>query len=107
MSCPVIVTCVTCHMFSIAISDGNIGFICDKCKETVRLTEKISELETHIQTLIEDSKNARSLDSVLDATSIVNSSHVSVLAEVEPHVLQGVELRRKERKQGKETRMHK
>ncbi len=71
-------------MFSIAFSDGNIGFICDKCKETVRLTEKISELETRIQTLIEDSKNVRSLDSVLDAPSIVNSSHDSVAAEVEP-----------------------
>ncbi len=71
-------------MFSIAFSDGNIGFICDKCKETVRLTEKISELETRIQTLIEDSKNVRSLDSVLDVPRIVNSSHDSVPAEVEP-----------------------
>ena len=42
-------------MFSIAFSVGNIGFISDKCKETVRLTEKISELETRIQTLTEDS----------------------------------------------------
>ena len=72
-------------MFSIAFSDGNIGFICDKCKETVRLTEKISELETRIQTLIEESKDStRDLDTILDAPSIVNSLHDSVPAEVEP-----------------------
>jgi len=68
----------------IAFSDGNIGFVCDKCKETVRLMDKFSELETRIQTLIEDSKKARSLDSVLDAPSVVNTSHDSVPAEVEP-----------------------
>ena len=71
-------------MFSIDFSVGNVGFICDKCKETVRLTEKISELETRIQTLIEDSKSARALDTILDAPSIVNSLHDSVPAEVEP-----------------------
>ena len=68
-------------MFSIAFSVGNIGFICDKCKETVRLTEKISELETRIQTLIEDSKSASALD-VLDA-HLVNTLHGVVPAEVE------------------------
>ena len=69
-------------MFSIAFSVGNIGFICDKCKESVRLTEKISELEARIQTLIEDSKSARDLNTALDAPSIVNSLHDSVPAEL-------------------------
>ncbi|XDV16888.1 hypothetical protein PO909_016402 [Leuciscus waleckii] len=71
-------------MFSIAFSVGNIGFICDKCKETVRLTEKISELETRIQTLIEDSKSARASDTILDVPSIVNSLHDAVPAELVP-----------------------
>lgn len=47
------------------------------------MTEKISELETRIQTLIEDSKSASALD-VLDAHRIVHTLHESVLAEVEP-----------------------
>ena len=62
------------------MSVSNEGFACDKCRETVRLTEKISELEAHIQTLIEDSKSARALDTSLDATSLVNSVHCSVPA---------------------------
>lgn len=71
-------------MYSIAFSvSNNEGFTCDKCREIVRLTEKISELETRIQTLIEDSKNARDTDNALDATSLVNSVHCSVPA-VEP-----------------------
>jgi len=57
-------------MFSIAFSVGNIEFICDKCKKTVRLMEIISELETGIQTLIEDSKCARVLYTILDPPSI-------------------------------------
>ena len=65
-------------MFSIDFSVGNVGFICDKCKETVRLTEKISELETRIQTLIEDSKNVRALDTALDASSSGSPVHCSV-----------------------------
>ena len=48
------------------------------------MTEKISELETHIQTLIEDSKSASASDTILDAPSLVNSLHESVPAEVEP-----------------------
>lgn len=70
-------------MFSIALSVSDEGFTCHKCREIVRLTERISELETRIQTLIEDSKNARASDTVLDATSLVNSVHCSVPA-VEP-----------------------
>ncbi|KAL0148586.1 hypothetical protein M9458_056133, partial [Cirrhinus mrigala] len=58
-SSPFLVTCSTCYMFSLSISVGSEGFTCDKCREIVRLTEKISELETRIQTLIEDSKNLR------------------------------------------------
>ncbi|KAL0151778.1 hypothetical protein M9458_052929, partial [Cirrhinus mrigala] len=54
------------------------GFTCDKCREIVRLTEKISELETRIQTLIEDSKNVRALDTALDATSLGSPVHCSV-----------------------------
>ncbi|XP_051739579.1 uncharacterized protein LOC127506786 [Ctenopharyngodon idella] len=70
-------------MFTIALSVSDEGFTCHKCREIVRLTERISELETRIQTLIEDSKNARASDTVLDATSLVNSVHCSVPA-VEP-----------------------
>ena len=46
--------------------------------------EKISELETRIQTLIEDSKSARALDTILDVPSIVNSLHDAVPAELVP-----------------------
>ncbi|KAL0148844.1 hypothetical protein M9458_055853, partial [Cirrhinus mrigala] len=53
-SSPFLVTCSTCHMHSLSISVGSEGFTCDKYREIVRLTEKISELETRIQTLIED-----------------------------------------------------
>ncbi|ROL48196.1 hypothetical protein DPX16_6691 [Anabarilius grahami] len=70
-------------MFSIALFVSDKGFTCHKCREIVRLTERISELETRIQTLIEDSKNAGASDTVLDATSLVNSVHCSVPA-VEP-----------------------
>uniref|UniRef100_A0A9J8CWP1 SGNH hydrolase-type esterase domain-containing protein n=1 Tax=Cyprinus carpio carpio TaxID=630221 RepID=A0A9J8CWP1_CYPCA len=35
-----------CHMYSLSISVGDEGYTCDKCREIVRLTEKISELET-------------------------------------------------------------
>ncbi|KAL0153113.1 hypothetical protein M9458_051569, partial [Cirrhinus mrigala] len=77
-SSPFLVTCITCHMYSLSISVGSEGFTCDKCREIVRLTEKISELETRIQTLIEDSKNARALDTALDATSLGSPVHCSV-----------------------------
>ncbi|XP_067223657.1 uncharacterized protein [Chanodichthys erythropterus] len=82
-SFPTVITCSVCHMFSIALSVSDEGFTYHKCREIVRLTERISELETRIQTLIEDSKNAGASDTVLDATSLVNSVHCSVLA-VEP-----------------------
>ncbi len=45
------------------------------------MTEKILELETRIQTLVEDSKNARAVDTVLDATSSASHVHCSVLDE--------------------------
>ncbi len=54
------------------------GFTCDKCREIVRLTEKILELETRIQTLVEDSKNVRAVDTALDATSSASHVHCSV-----------------------------
>ncbi|KAL0154011.1 hypothetical protein M9458_050670, partial [Cirrhinus mrigala] len=77
-SSPFLVTCSTCHMHSLSISVGSEGFTCDKCREIVRLTEKISELETRIQTLIEDSKNVRASDTALDATSSGSPVHCSV-----------------------------
>ncbi len=43
-----------------------------------RLTEKILELETRIQTLVEDSKNVRAVDTALDATSSESPVHCSV-----------------------------
>ncbi len=72
-------------MYSLSVSSK--GFTCDKCREIVRLTEKILELETHIQTLVEDSKNVRAVDTALDATSSGSSVHFSV--PVEP-VQQGI-----------------
>ncbi len=57
-------------MYSLSISVSSEGFTCDKCKEIVRLTEKILELETRIQTLVEDSKNVRAVDTALDATGL-------------------------------------
>ena len=79
MASPAIVICTACHMYSLSISVGDEGFTCDKCREIVRLTEKISELETRIQTLIEDSKNVRALDTALDALDSSGSPvHCSV-----------------------------
>ncbi len=65
-SSPAIVICTVCHMYSLSISVGDEGFTCDKCREIVRLTEKVLELETRIQTLVEDSKNVRAVDTALD-----------------------------------------
>ncbi len=56
-------------MYSLYISVSSEGFTCDKCREIVRLPENILELETRIQTLVEDSKNVRTVDTDLDATS--------------------------------------
>ncbi len=56
------------------------GFTCDKCREIVRLTEKVLELETRIQTLVEDSKNVRAVDTALDVTSSGTPVHCSVPA---------------------------
>ncbi len=47
-----------------------------------RLTEKVLELETRIQTLVEDSENMRVVDTTLDATS--SGSPVHGLVPVEP-----------------------
>ncbi len=78
MASPCIVTCTACHMYSLSVSVSSEGFTCDKCGEIVRLTEKISELETRIQTLVEDSKNVRAVDTALDTTSSVSPVHCSV-----------------------------
>ncbi len=43
-----------------------------------RPTEKILELETRIQTLVEDSKNVRAVDAALNATSSGSPVHCSV-----------------------------
>lgn len=45
---------LNCRMYSIVSSVNAEGFTCDKCREIVRLTEKISELKTRIPALIED-----------------------------------------------------
>ncbi len=75
-SSPAIVICTVCHMYSLSIS---VGYD-DKCREIVRLTEKVLELETHIQTLVEDSKNVRAVDTALDVTSSGTHVHCSVPA---------------------------
>ncbi len=80
-SSPAIVFCTVCHMYSLSTSVSSEGFTCDKCREIVRLTEKILELETCIQTLVEDSKNVRAVDA-LDVTS--SGSSVHSLVPVEP-----------------------
>ncbi len=65
-------------MYSLSLSVGDEGFTCDKCREIVRLTEKILELETSIQNLVEDSKNVRAVDTALGATSSGTPVHCSV-----------------------------
>ncbi len=64
-SSPAFVFCTVCHMHSLSLSVGDEGFTCDKCREIVRLTEKILKLETRIQTLVEDSTNAKAVDTAL------------------------------------------
>ncbi len=73
-----IVFCTVCNMYSLSISVSSERFTCDKCREIVRLTEKILELETRIQILVEDSKNVRAVDTALDATSSGSPVHCSV-----------------------------
>ncbi len=77
-SSPAIVFCTVCHMYSLSISVSSEGFTCNKCREIVRLTENILELETRIQTLVEDSKNVTAVDTALDATSSGSPVHCSV-----------------------------
>ncbi len=60
------------------LSVSSEGFTCDECREIGRLTEKIFELETRIQTLVEDSKNVRAVDTALDATSSGSPVYCSV-----------------------------
>ncbi len=79
-SSPAIVICTVCHMYSLSLSVGDEGFTCDKCREIVRLTEKVLELETRIQTLVEDSKKVRAVDTALDVTSSGTPVHCSVPA---------------------------
>ncbi len=71
-----------CHLHRLprvqSVSVSSERFICDNCREKVRQTEKILELETRIQTLVEDSKNVRAVDTVLDATSSGSPVHCSV-----------------------------
>ncbi len=81
-SSPAIVVCTVCHMYSLYISVSSEGFTCNKCREIFRPTEKILELDTCIQTLVEDSKNVRAVDTAMDVTS--SGSPVHCLAPVEP-----------------------
>ncbi|XP_073711592.1 uncharacterized protein [Misgurnus anguillicaudatus] len=76
----VIVTCTTCHMYSLASSVSIEGFTCAKCIEVVRLTEKVAELEAHIRTLVEDSKtaNVNVTNTVSGAPSVKRNTHGSV-----------------------------
>ncbi len=67
-------------MYSLSISVGDEGFTCDKCREIVRLTEEVLELETRIQTLVEDSKIVRAVDTALDVISSGTPVHCSVPA---------------------------
>ncbi len=74
-SSPAIAVCTVFHMYSLSVSVNSEGSTCYKCREIVRLTEKILELETGIQTLVEDSKNVRAVDTALDATSSGSPVH--------------------------------
>ncbi len=78
-SSPAIVICTVCHMYSLSISVGDEGFTCDKCREIVRLTEKVLELETRIQTLVEDSKNVMAVDTALDVIGCVTPNSVTIV----------------------------
>ncbi len=77
---PAIVICTVCHMYSLSISVGDEGFTCDKCREIVRLTGKVLDLETRIQTLVKDSKNVRAVDTALDVISSGTPVHFSIPA---------------------------
>ncbi len=83
-SSPAIVICTVCHMYSLSLSVSDEGFTCDKCREIVRLTEKVLELETRIQTLVEDSKNVRAVDTALDVISSGTPVHCSVQVTLAP-----------------------
>ncbi len=74
--------CLHClpHVQFLSVSVSNEGFKCDNCREIARLTEKTLELETCIQSLVEDSKNVRAVDTALDVTTSGSPVHCSVLA---------------------------
>ncbi len=74
-SSPAIVICTVYHMYSLSISVSSERFTCYKCREIVRLTEKILDLGTRIQTLVED---VRAVDMALDATCSGSPVHCSV-----------------------------
>ncbi len=93
-SSPATFVCTACHMYSLFLSVGDEGFMCNKCREIVRLTERILELETRIQTLIEDSKKVRALDTALDASSSGSPVHCSVLVTEPPQQGDWVTVRR-------------
>ncbi len=78
---PAVVICTVCHMYNLSVSVSSEGFTRDKCREIVRMTEKIFELETSIQTLVEDSKNMRAVNTALDATRSGDPVHCSVPVE--------------------------
>ncbi len=80
MAFSAIVACNVCHMYSLSVFVSSERFTCNKCREMVRLTEKILELETRIQTLVEDIKNVSAVDMALDATSSGSPVHCSVPA---------------------------
>ncbi len=81
-SSPAIVFCTVCHMYSLSISVSSERFTCDKCREIVRLTEDFRTRDKNIQTLVEDSKNVRAVDTELDATS--SGSPVHCLMQMNP-----------------------
>ncbi len=58
-SSPAIVFCTVWHMYSLtlSVSVSSEEFTCDKCREIVRPTEKILELETRNQTLVHCKKS--------------------------------------------------
>ncbi len=80
-SSPAIVICTVCRMYSLSISVAmRDSHVINAGKYVVRLTEKVLELETRIQTLVEDSKNVRAVDTALDVTSSGTPVHCSVPA---------------------------
>ncbi len=74
-SSPAIVIC-TVYLSLSVMRDSHVI----NAGKIVRLTEKVLELETRIQTLVEDSKNVRAVDTALDVTSSGTPVNCSVPA---------------------------